>query len=565
MGVVTRFHSRLPRVDPLGAVAEEEVDAGDQAGALLEDRRDQLGRGARVGGRLQRDGGAGPQVAGQHPGRVLDVAQVGRALAERRGHRDHRDVEPGQGPRVGRRVERSAVQDALQLGRRDVVHVGLADGEPLDPFLVDVEPDDRVAHLGGADREGQPHVSLAGDDDPHGRTPFHGCRPRRMVNSGWRLLRPPGAADRWGVAGRGQGRALGQPAQHGDQVLAGHGRVEQRQHGAVQRRYRGLRDQRVVGPQVLLVRAEQDLVHLLAGPQPGVDDLDVPVGRGGQPAGHVGDPYRLAHVQHQHLAGAVDGAGLDDQAHRLLHGHEVPADLGVGDGDGAACLDLRGEGGQHRATAAEHVAEPDAAVGAGSGLVGGGGQPLGDPLGVAEHVARVGGLVGGDVDQAFHVVPQRGLQDLVGTDDVGLERLGRVHLEQRQVLERRGVEHHLRPVLVEHLVQALLVADVGDDQVAVVEHAAAVDGELHGVQPGLVAVEHDQPGRVEPGQLAAQFRADRAAGPGDQHPPALQVAGDRLQVDADLAAAEQVGVADRPDVLDAHRTAEQLDHRRGRP
>ena len=44
-----------------------------------------------------------------------------------------------------------------------------------------------------------------------------------------------------------------------------------------------------------------------------------------------------------------------------------------------------------------------------------------------------------------------------------LHRLARVPLEQRQVLERGGVEHDLGPVLGEDLAERSGVADVGDD------------------------------------------------------------------------------------------------------
>ena len=51
--------------------------------------------------------------------------------------------------------------------------------------------------------------------------------------------------------------------------------------------------------------------------------------------------------------------------------------------------------------------------------------------------------------------------------------------------------------------------------------------------------------------LAAQLGADRAAGAGDQHPPAGEVAGDGGDVGVDLVAAEQVGGGEGPDVADA--------------
>ncbi len=52
-----------------------------------------------------------------------------------------------------------------------------------------------------------------------------------------------------------------------------------------------------------LLVAEQLLVELLARPQPGVDDLEGLAVLGDQLPGHVLDPDRIAHVEHQRLAG----------------------------------------------------------------------------------------------------------------------------------------------------------------------------------------------------------------------------------------------------------------------
>ena len=116
------------------------------------------------------------------------------------------------------------------------------------------------------------------------------------------------------------------------------------------------------------------------------------------------------------------------------------------------------------------------------------------------------------------------LEHVQGAQTLVLHRLARVPLEQRQVLERGGVEDDLGPALGEDLrAMPLGVADVGEDEVAVVEQGPAVERELDGVQGRLVAVEHDQLAGVEPVDLAAQLGADRAAGAGDQHPPAGEV------------------------------------------
>ena len=146
----------------------------------------------------------------------------------------------------------------------------------------------------------------------------------------------------------------------------------------------------------------------------------------------------------------------------------------------------------------------------------GGGEPLGDPLGVAEHAGRVGGLVGGDVDEPLDAAEPGGLEHVQGAEDVGLDGLGGVLLEHRQVLERGGVEDHLGAAVGEDAGDGPGVADVAEDDVVGVEQRPAVDRELDGVQRGLVAVEHHQLGRLEAVDLAAELGADGAAGAGDQ-------------------------------------------------
>ena len=118
------------------------------------------------------------------------------------------------------------------------------------------------------------------------------------------------------------------------------------------------------------------------------------------------------------------------------------------------------------------------------------------------------------------------------------------------MLERGRVEDHLRAAGLEQLGDELGVADVAEHRVVRVQQGPAREAELDGVQGGLVAVEHDQLGRVEPRDLAAQLGADRAAGAGDQHPLAGEVRRDRPQVGVDHVAPEQVGDVDVADVGD---------------
>ena len=141
-----------------------------------------------------------------------------------------------------------------------------------------------------------------------------------------------------------------------------------------------------------------------------------------------------------------------------------------------------------------------------------------------------------------------GLDQVLGAADVGLHALAGVPLEQRQVLERGGVEDDLRAgargrsgAIRSRSRMSATTTVVG------VQQRLAPQLELQPVQVRLVVVEHDQLARAEAADLAAQLAADRAAGAGDQHP----LAGDRRRG----AAADHVhlGPADqRADLQRAH-------------
>ena len=81
--------------------------------------------------------------------------------------------------------------------------------------------------------------------------------------------------------------------------------------------------------------------------------------------------------------------------------------------------------------------------------------------------------------------------------------------------------------------------------IAQLVEAALVQQLLLDVEEVLLGVvDEHEPRRLHRRDLAAQLRADRAAGAGDEHDLAGQVGGDALQVDVDRVAPEHV--------LDAH-------------
>ena len=180
LGRVDEREGRVAGVDALGAVAQEEVVAGDEPRPLFEDGSDQLLSRPRVGGRLQDHGGARPDVAGQGGGCLLDIGEVGVALPQRRRNGDHREVEARRRAGVGRRLVSARVEGGPQPVVADVLHERLADGEALDPVLVDVVADDPVALVDGPHGQWEPHISLTDDDELGGRHFGHALRVRAL-------------------------------------------------------------------------------------------------------------------------------------------------------------------------------------------------------------------------------------------------------------------------------------------------------------------------------------------------------------------------------------------------
>ena len=124
-------------------------------------------------------GGARAAGTGERTRGLLDVGQVRRAVAQRGGHGDDRDVEAGAGAGFGRWVQRAASSTALRSGQRCPRRT-TARQEPFDPGLVDVVSDDFVPDLGGADGERQADVSLPDYCDAHCPPALYRRTPKRL-------------------------------------------------------------------------------------------------------------------------------------------------------------------------------------------------------------------------------------------------------------------------------------------------------------------------------------------------------------------------------------------------
>ena len=248
--------------------------------------------------------------------------------------------------------------------------------------------------------------------------------------------------------------------------------------------------------------------------------------------------------------------------HGFGDGHEVAAHVGVGDGDRASGGDLPLEAGNHAAAAAQHVAKPHhrkRALGAVGGIQH---NQFCDALRCAVHAGGANRLVGGDHHQPLHAVGHRSLDDDTGAEDVVGHRFFHVDFHQRDMLVRRGVEDHLGLQIGKNVLDAVLVADVGDDGM----QRQGGEGILQfqqGLENAVFTVpEEDQRRGAPAGDLAAEFRADGAARACDKHPLAAQGDAHLLVVNPGRGTAQQVIDVDFPQAVDTDLAADQFVHAR---
>ena len=166
----------------------------------------------------------------------------------------------------------------------------------------------------------------------------------------------------------------------------------------------------------------------------------------------------------EQVAGVGVLEGEHNQIHSLVQIHQEAGHVRVGDGDGVARLDLVDEQGDNGTTAAHDVAVTGAADGGAATFSSHTGVGVDDVLhhglGDAHGIDGIGGLVGGQADDTLHTCVNGSVEDVIGTDDVGLNSLHGEELAGRNLLQGSGVEdvvHAGHGVL-----DGLGVADIAD-------------------------------------------------------------------------------------------------------
>ena len=279
------------------------------------------------------------------------------------------------------------------------------------------------------------------------------------------------------------------------------------------------KDHLVVGG-IQLFRLDQELlVELLAGTEADLDDIDILIGLQAAQADHalrqIQDPDRLAHIQSVQVAVLRHGSAGHDQLGGLRDRHEVADDALVCDGDGAAVGDLALEQRDDGAVAPQHVAEAGGAE-AGHPAAAALDQHLAHALGGAHDVGGVDRLVRADQDEALDAVLLAQLHQVESAEHVVADGFAHVALHERHVLVGRRVQHDIRRVVPEDLLDPGPVADIRDLDPEV-QRVPVADPELllDIVGAVLVDIQDDQPLRLAAGDLAGQLRADGAAAAGD--------------------------------------------------
>ena len=161
----------------------------------------------------------------------------------------------------------------------------------------------------------------------------------------------------------------------------------------------------------------------------------------------------------------------------------------------------------------------------------------------------------------------------MGAEHVVSNRFRRIFFHHGDVLVSRGVINRFDRKSLANRLQPFLVQDRSEnrrDEIAVRDHVRLhLPGQLgefifDQVQAVFAAlVEYQRPG-PDPDDLAAQFRADAAAGTGYHDHPVLDIGVQQFQVRFDRVAAEQIAHADFAQVFDLDLAAGQIVHARQR-
>ncbi len=182
-----------------------------------------------------------------------------------------------------------------------------------------------------------------------------------------------------------------------------------------------------------------------------------------------------------------------------------------------------------------------------------GGEPLGRELRRSNHGCGVGSRRRGEVDERRDRTVHCGVEQVLGSDRVGLDRLDRIAGRIVAAVQRCGVEHHLGLVALEQLEDPLTVSHVAQRAVDA-SRLLAIDRLAQVLKSVLVVVDQHEASRLQADDPAGQRRPD---GTGQRRRditrrPVISAAA-AAEVDCHRIASEQIFGCRRAEVADLER------------
>src|SRR5579872_5897410 len=213
--------------------------------------------------------------------------------------------------------------------------------------------------------------------------------------------------------------------------------------------------------------------ELLSGTDASLHDPDIAVGRQTRQRDErlrqVQDVDGLTHVEHQYLAVASNGHGLQYERHRFGNGHEVALHVTVRDRDWPAVLDLLLENRNYAAAAFQYVAKAHGdelrACLVHKRLR----DDLRQPFSDTHDAGGVDGFVRGQKDKLGGTCSSSSQCHHMGAQNVVAHGLAGDGLDDRHVFVFRRLEDDVRPVFREHVADARSIGHVGQDYLRSVE------------------------------------------------------------------------------------------------
>ena len=166
-------------------------------------------------------------------------------------------------------------------------------------------------------------------------------------------------------------------------------------------------------------------------------------------------------------------------------------------------------------------------------------DPFGGGLGLAEDIPRANGFVAGEQHEPLDADRARGLDHVLGAEDIRRDTLYGIGLDERHVLVRGRVKHDVRAISGDDVDGARRASNVGENWDGV-RRAPFVPASRHQVdERAFCAVYEHEPRGPRLRQALGESRAEEASGARNQDSGALEVLSEFVGSQAVDQAAEE--------------------------